>query len=657
MKKRTLLLSILTLMTTPTRAQEQTPVSCPVRSVSIVHLMPGDFQGAELTDLETADLPDGALKTVKDNSKTVTSVLTSAPLQAAFPFTQALAGANASLGPDDRLELALQVKDERGWSPWFEFGGFSPDGETASVKDQQNAFGRMETDTLTLSSAVRYLRYRVTIKAAAGSTAFLRLVSVTYTDTAAPYNEACAVKKPASFKPVRLDIPKCSQMTQQVNYSKDICSPASVTMVLNHFGLKALVLDAAAGVLDAAENIYGNWTFNTMYAGTKGLYAWPARFDSLEDARGYLAAGIPLVASVTFGPDELKRSPLKKTKGHLLVIKGFDAKGNILANDPAAADEKTVERVYDRKEFAVAWLKNKLGTAYVLAPLSSLPLTARSPLAELFSMPPDLKKDDKAPLIESQILPFERVEYKGSRGAWLEVSALEQTRKEKREDKTFTPYPGWIEAKLAAFRPLVEPDAVVRNKKAALEESAGAELSIGARVKILGWERKTLARVLLPGGGAALINKKDLNLLPVKAKPADLRKRILETARQFLGDKYYWGGRSAYGIDCSGLVNIAYRVWGVDLPRNASDQFAYGRPASREELKPADLIFSTEKEDHKDITHVMLYAGGGKLIEATRDTGLVREATFKEKFGLDLAKIKSGQVVNGKKIFFRTVIK
>jgi hypothetical protein len=642
-------------MTTQTQAQKQQPASCKARSVSAVHLMPGDFLGAELDNFETADLPYGVLKTVKDSSKTVTATLISAPLKTAFPFTQALAGANASLGPEDRLELSLQVKDERGWSPWFEFGGLGAGG-TASVKGQQNAFGRMETDILKLAGASRYLRYRVTLKTAPGSVAVLRLASVTYTDTAAPYDEACALKKPAAFKPVKLEVPACSQMAQQVNYSKDICSPASVAMVLNHFGLETRVLDAAAGVLDAAENIYGNWTFNTMYAGTRGLYAWPARFDSLEDARAYLAAGLPLIASVTFGPDELKRSPIKKTTGHLLVIKGFTAKGDILANDPAAAEEKTVERVYDRKEFAGAWLKNKLGTAYVLAPLERLPLTARLPLAELFSTPP-ASENDKGRLIESQILPFESVKYKSSRGAWLETEALEQTRKEKRNDKNFTPYPGWIAAELAAFRPPAAPDAVVRTKKAALEDGPAAELSIGSRVRILGWEKKVFARVLLPGGGTALINKNDLNLLPVKAGPAGLRKAILETARQFLGDKYYWGGRSGYGIDCSGLANISYRVWGIDLPRNACDQQFYGRAAAREDLKPADLICSTEKDNHDNTNHVMLYAGGGKLLEATQETGSVREVTFKEKFGLEFTKIKNGQVVNGKKIYFRAVIK
>jgi len=645
-------------MTTQTKGKHHTVISGPVRSVSVVHLMQGDFHGARLTNFEPADLPNGALKTVKNNSSPVTAVLISAPIKTAFPFTQALAGANASLGPKDRLELALQVRDKRGWSPWFKFGSFSPGGETGSVKNQQNRFGSMATDIVTLSSASEYLRYRVTIKAAAGSTAFFRLASVTYTNTAAEYDEASAVKKHASFKPVLLNIPKCSQMTQRVSYYRDICSPTSVTMILNHFGLKTRVLDTAVGVRDTTENIYGNWTLNTMYAGTLGLYAWPTRLNSLEDARGYLAAGIPLAASVTFGPDELRKAPLKKTAGHLLVIKGFDAKGNILVNDPAAADKNTVGRVYDRKEFAKAWLKNKSGTAYILAPLERLPLTVRSPLAELFSMPPDSKKKtDKLKLIETQILPLERVEYKSSRGAWLEVAALEQTRRKNRCAKTFTPYLGWIEARLAAFRHPTEPDAVVRIKMAPLKEGAVSELSIGARVNTLAWDNRSFARILKPEGDTGLIHKKNLNLIPIKVKPAGLRKKILDTARQFLGDKYYWGGRSGCGIDCSGLVNIAYRVWGFDLPRNARDQLNCGRPAARRELKPADLIFSTEKNNHNNINHVMLYSGGGKIIEATQDTGSVREVTFKDKFGQDLSEINNGQVVNGKKIYFRTILK
>lgn len=645
-------------MTIQTKAQNRPPKAdpCPPRSAAIVHLMPGDFENAELKNFKAADLPGGALKTVAGSSRAVTAVLISAPVMAAMPFDQVLAGANAALGPRDRLALAVQVKGEGDWSPWFEFGTFSPAGGRASVKGQQNAFGRMDIDTLVLSSKNRYLRYRVTLTAEAGSQAFLRLVSVTYTDTAAPYNEARAVKRPAAFKAARLDVPAVSQMAQQVDYSKDICSPASLTMVLNSFGLKARVLDTAAGVLDAAENIYGNWTFNTMYAGNRGLYSWPARLDSLEEAAQYLAAGIPLVASVTFGPDELKRSPLKKTRGHLLVIKGFNAKGDVLANDPAAPEEKTVERVYDRKEFARAWLKNKYGTAYVTAPLANLPLTARPPLAELFSRPPGTG-DDRSALIESQVLPLERVNCAGAEGAWLRVEAPEQPRRGKCEAGACGPYSGWIEAKLAAFRPLAEADAVVRTKKAALAEGSLPELSIGTRVRVLGRGKSPLVRVLLPGGESALISEKDLNLLPIGLKTADLRKKILGTARQFLGDKYYWGGRSGYGTDCSGLVSVAYRVWGLDLPRNAGDQYSASSPVNPGELLPGDLIFSGKAGRPSAIDHVMLYSGSGALIEATRDTGTVREVAFGEKFGADLKKARNGMTAREKKIFFRRVIK
>jgi hypothetical protein len=167
-------------MTTKTKAPGKN-ISSPPRSVTIVHLTPGDFETARLDGFRTAQLPNGALAVETGGSRPVTAVLTSAPLKTAIPFNQALAGANAALGPVDRLELAVQVKGRAGWSPWFQFGGFGPAGKAASVKVRDNAFGRMDTDTLTLSKNAVCVRYRVTIKAAAGSRAFLRLVSVTCT--------------------------------------------------------------------------------------------------------------------------------------------------------------------------------------------------------------------------------------------------------------------------------------------------------------------------------------------------------------------------------------------------------------------------------------------------------------------------------------------
>ncbi|MBI4803357.1 MAG: C39 family peptidase [Elusimicrobia bacterium] len=628
-----------------------------MRSYTLVHFLPGDFQDAETENLQAADLSEGVFKTVGQSSP-VSAVLTSAPLKALFPFNQLLLTANAALGPGDELACQAQVQIDAGWSPWFDFGSFNPAGGAASVRDQENPFGRMGIDTIMLKSRAQRLRYRIKLLVRAGSAPrALRLVSAVYTDTSLPYDEAAAVKKTAGFKALKLAVPQYSQMLEQVNYSRDICSPTALAMALNYFGLKSSPLGTAALVLDNTEAIYGNWSFNTRCAGAKGLYAWLTRLNSMDEAQRHLCAGILLIASLTFGPDELKNSPLKRTAGHLMVIKGFNAGGNVIVNDPAAPDQKTVERVYDRKEFARAWFKNKYGTAYAVTPAIKDFLTVRPPFAEMFSRPVNFEKDDREKLIETQVLPGERIRLIEAGGGWLKIEALEQPHKKSPDAKAFTPYPGWIEAKNAVFSLPDEPGAVVKEKKAGLEEAAAGELSMGVKIKLLGREKDSGLRALLPGGESGVVSEKDVNYLPVKPAGDGLRKKILETARKFLGDKYYWGGRSGFGIDCSGLAGLVYRAWGLNLPRNASDQFAASKSAARESLKPADLVFSSEADNPENISHVMLYSGEGKIIEATRDTDSVREVSFKEKFGLELNKVKNGQIINGKKIYFRRIIR
>ena len=219
------------------------------------------------------------------------------------------------------------------------------------------------------------------------------------------------------------------------------------------------------------------------------------------------------------------------------------------------------------------------------------------------------------------------------------------------DKKTLAPYEGWLRLESLAFSLPSPGTAVVKAKTV----KAGAlELSLGVKLRLI--DGPGGAKAFLPGGPALSLAEKDFNRLPQKAAQADLRPGILKAARFFLGDKYYWGGRSAWGIDCSGLVNLAYRAWGLELPRNADDQFAASRSVSLENLKPADLIFSAEASKPGFINHVMLYAGGGNLIEATGDTNSVREISFAEKFGADFKKARNGMVAGGKKIFFRKVI-
>ncbi len=615
------------------------------RSWTIVNFLPGDFKGAALKNLRPADPRTGAFE-VTDSSRP--AVLTSGEIAALFPFDQLLLSADAALPPGGSLTAEAQVRSAEGWSPWFSFGRFAAGAERGSVKGQDNDFGAMDVDVLKLKRKASSFRYRVTL-AGAGKAAVLRLAAASYTDSSAPYESAAAAALPAGEKPLQLKMPLHSQMMQQVNYAGDICSPVSLTMAFGALGLEADPIRTAEAVLDPGENIYGNWFLNTAHAGSRGLYSFLARLNSLEEARAFLAAGAPVIASVTFGPDELKNSPLKKTKGHLLVIAGFDAKGNVIVNDPAAPDEKTVRRVYDRAQFAAAWLKNKFGTAYILARDLNAFLAVRDRVAELYSMPP-ADAAEKPKLIESQLVANERVELLDVSGGWAKARALEQ-HSLKANGKTLTPYVGWLPLDSLAFSLPVAPTAVVRAKTA-----GDADLSVGVKVRVLATAGDG-ARVVFGDGTPALLPEKDLTPLPQRDRPDSLRGRILDTARLFLGDKYYWGGRSAWGIDCSGLVNLAYRAWGLDVPRNAGDQYAASRHLTRAELKPADLIFSSDAAKPRLINHVMLYAGGGRLIEATGDTGSVREVSFKEKFGVDFAKVRHGALVNGKKVFFGRIIR
>jgi hypothetical protein len=165
------------------------------------------------------------------------------------------------------------------------------------------------------------------------------------------------------------------------------CSPTSTAMILDKWGYGPSGAELAAfpgptkpdrtpyidpQVDFAARAVYdwnykgaGNWPFNAAYAGSRGLNAFVTRLRSLAEAERFIAAGIPLVASIN---GRLPGFFFGKTNGHLLTIVGFTATGDVVSNDPAVPTDPEVHKVYGRADFEKVWLGGSGGIVYVIYP-------------------------------------------------------------------------------------------------------------------------------------------------------------------------------------------------------------------------------------------------------------------------------------------------
>ena len=174
-------------------------------------------------------------------------------------------------------------------------------------------------------------------------------------------------------------------------------------------------------------------------------------------------------------------------------------------------------------------------------------------------------------------------------------------------------------------------------------------LSVGTRLTRLA-ESSGTATIRLLDGSIGSIPSDELYVPPALPTAAS-RAEIIRTAELFLGTSYYWGGRSGVqpdpkiGVDCSGLVSLAYRLHGRDVPRDAHEQKLKARPIRGAELQSGDLVFLTDDETAERVTHVMIFTGGDGLIESRKSSGRVLRTTFLERFGRAAANIESGDVV------------
>lgn len=145
------------------------------------------------------------------------------------------------------------------------------------------------------------------------------------------------------------------------------------------------------------------------------------------------------------------------------------------------------------------------------------------------------------------------------------------------------------------------------------EQSSGS-LYLSTRLSPLDLTHPVRVQVALPGGRTAWVERGSLELRQQK-RPYPHRgiEAVTDSARSLLGAPYLWGGVSWRGIDCSGFVQVCYRMGGYFLPRDGDQQAGFLTAAiERPCLRAGDLLFFGEQV----VTHVALALNEHEYIHA-----------------------------------------
>ncbi len=171
----------------------------------------------------------------------------------------------------------------------------------------------------------------------------------------------------ASDEPFDITIPFRSQMDEDPRIAPRICGPTSLTMFLATREPDVTTRTIATLAYDAVHDVYGNWAHLAAVAGEHGYAAWVEQFRRLSDVEDRVRAGFGAILSIAYEQDELTGSPIPRTNGHLVVLRGRTTEGDVICNDPAFPDEHGNGVIYPRTEFERLWA-NHGGTTILMHP-------------------------------------------------------------------------------------------------------------------------------------------------------------------------------------------------------------------------------------------------------------------------------------------------
>lgn len=326
---------------------------------------------------------------------------TSPWVEPGYAFTELIASWSARTPKDSWIEVQVRGRGNGERTSWDVLGRWASGDQhlqRSSVSGQSDDGTSVAVDTWRMGGLAGF-QMRVRLARRAGASYGPSLDLATAMTSRLP-SSAGATSKPGPARGVVLDVPRYSQMVHRGHYPRwggggeAWCSPTSTSMVLGYYGrlpakkryrwvpkdhTDPWVDHAARMTFDHAYDGTGNWPFNTAYAAPLAGKAFVTRLRSVREAEQLLAAGIPVVISIAFGSGELDGAPIGSSNGHLLVVVGVRANGNVVVNDPAASERRRVRRTYDRGQLERLWLEASGGLAYVITdPAHPLPDPGRA---------------------------------------------------------------------------------------------------------------------------------------------------------------------------------------------------------------------------------------------------------------------------------------
>ena len=248
------------------------------------------------------------------------------------------------------IELVVQTLDGRVSRP-LPYATFEP-GARASL-DGFDAVARIETDIVSADADIVAIDVRANVP--------LDRVAVSV-----PAHETLRSARP----PFHGDsaVPERSQYDSADPDARGWCVPAAIAMLLAAHGVERRVADVAGALFDRAYRGTGNWAFATAYASACGRFGAVAYLRDLGTVDALLDAGLPPALSIRWSAGTLPGAPLGASAGHVVVVRGRTAAGDVIVNDPA---QPQIRAVYPAGAFERAWLDHG-GVALLVAPVGRI---------------------------------------------------------------------------------------------------------------------------------------------------------------------------------------------------------------------------------------------------------------------------------------------